>query len=42
MSTTIAGPVPELETDADEPYRAFLTGIWERLRDDGYPTGREG
>ena len=31
MSSTVAGPVPELDTEADEPYRAFLTGIWERL-----------
>jgi phosphoenolpyruvate carboxylase len=41
MSSTVAGPVPELDTDADEPYRAFLTGIWERVRDDAYPTGDE-
>ena len=41
MSTEVAGPVPELGTDADEPYRAFLTGIWERLRADGYRTGDE-
>ena len=41
MSTEVAGPVPELETDADEPYRAFLTSIWERLRDDGYRTGED-
>ncbi len=39
MSTTVIGPVPELEVDADEPYRAFLTRIWERLRDDGYRDG---
>jgi len=41
MSTEVAGPVPELGTDADEPYRAFLTGIWERLRAGGYRTGDE-
>ena len=41
MSTEVAGPVPELGTDADEPYRAFLTGIWERLRADGYRTADE-
>ena len=41
MSSTVAGPVPELDTEADEPYRAFLTGIWERVRDDAYPTGDE-
>ena len=41
MSTEVAGPVPELDTDADEPYRAFLTSVWERLRDDAYPTGHE-
>jgi phosphoenolpyruvate carboxylase len=39
MSTTVIGPVPELEVAADEPYRAILTQIWERLGDDGYPTG---
>ena len=41
MSTEVAGPVPELGTDADEPYRAFLTSVWERLRADGYRTGDE-
>ena len=41
MSTEVAGPVPELDADADEPYRAFLTGVWERLRADGYRTGAE-
>ncbi len=41
MSTEVIGPVPELGTDSDEPYRAFLTSIWERLRADGYHTGAE-
>jgi phosphoenolpyruvate carboxylase len=41
MSSTVAGPVPELDAEADEPYRAFLTRIWERVRDDAYPTGVE-
>ncbi|HKY24149.1 MAG TPA: phosphoenolpyruvate carboxylase [Gaiella sp.] len=41
MSTEVAGPVPELDADADEPYRTFLTGVWERLRADGYRTGAE-
>jgi phosphoenolpyruvate carboxylase len=41
MSATVAGPVPELDTEADEPYRAFLTRVWERLRDDGYATGAD-
>jgi phosphoenolpyruvate carboxylase len=41
MSTTVIGPVPELAVESDEPYRAFLTSIWERLRDDGYRTGAE-
>ncbi len=41
MSAAVAGPVPELDAEADEPYRAFLTRIWERLRDDAYPTGAD-
>ncbi len=41
MSSEVAGPVPELDPEADEPYRAFLTRIWERLREDGYRTGEE-
>ena len=40
MSTTVLGAVPELGVDADEPYRAFLTRIWERLGDDDYRDGR--
>jgi phosphoenolpyruvate carboxylase len=39
MSSTVTGPIPELGAAGDEPYRAFLTGIWERLRDDGYESG---
>jgi phosphoenolpyruvate carboxylase len=41
MSSNVVGPVPELGVEGDEPYRAFLTGVWERLRDDAYPTGAE-
>ena len=41
MSTAVAGPVPELDTEADEPYRAFLTAIWERLRADDYAPADE-
>ena len=41
MSADVVGPVPELVTDADEPYRAFLTSVWERLGDDGYRTGED-
>ena len=39
MSAEVAGPVPELGVEGDEPYRAFLTAIWERLREDGYESG---
>ncbi len=41
MSSTVAGPVPELDAEADEPYRAFLTRVWERLGDDDYATGTD-
>jgi phosphoenolpyruvate carboxylase len=36
MSTELVGPVPELESTSDEPYRGELVRIWERLADDGY------
>jgi phosphoenolpyruvate carboxylase len=39
MSTSVIGDVPELGVEGDEPYRAFLTRIWERLGDDGYRDG---
>ena len=38
MSTTVLGDVPELGSE-DEPFRARLTEIWDRLADDGYPDG---
>ena len=38
MSTTVIGRVPELG-DADEPFRAALVAIWERLGADEYPDG---
>jgi phosphoenolpyruvate carboxylase len=41
MSSTVTGPIHELDVAGDEPYRAFLTAIWERLRDDGYREGSE-
>jgi phosphoenolpyruvate carboxylase len=39
MSTTVIGRVPELG-DADEPFRAALVAIFERLGADVYPDGR--
>ncbi len=41
MSSSVTGPIPELDVDGDEPYRAFLTEIWERLRTDGYAAGAD-
>jgi phosphoenolpyruvate carboxylase len=38
MSTTVIGAVPELG-DADEPFRAALVSIFERLGADGYADG---
>ena len=38
MSTTVIGRVPELGTD-DEPFRAVLVRIWERLGADEYGDG---
>ena len=38
MSTTVIGRVPEVG-DADEPFRAVLVEIWERLGADGYADG---
>jgi len=40
MSTTVIGRVPEVG-DADEPFRAVLVAIWERLGADGYAGGAE-
>ncbi len=40
MSTTVVGAVPELGGE-DEPFRARLVEIWDRLRHDGYPGGAE-
>ena len=39
MSTTVIGPVPELGDDADEPFRAALVAIFERLGADDYADG---
>ena len=41
MSTELVGPVPELESTSDEPYRAALVRIWERLADDEYRDAEE-
>ena len=38
MATTVIGQVPEVG-DADEPFRAMLVAIWERLGADGYRDG---
>ena len=38
MSTTVVGAVPELGGE-DEPFRARLVEIWNRLTEDGYPDG---
>jgi len=40
MSTTVIGQVPE-RNDDDEPFRAVLVEIWERLGADGYADGNE-
>ena len=40
MSTTVIGPVSE-RADSDEPFRAILVEIWERLGADGYADGAE-
>ncbi len=40
MSTTVIGQVPE-RAEADEPFRAVLVEIWERLGADGYADGHE-
>ena len=40
MSTTVIGDVPELG-GADEPFRAALVRIWERLGEDAYADGDE-
>ncbi len=36
MSTELVGEVPELDATSDEPYRAELVRIWERLAADEY------
>ena len=41
MSTELIGPVPELESTSDEPYRAALVRIWDRLADDDYHDAEE-
>ena len=41
MSTELVGPVPELESTSDEPYRGALVRIWERLAADEYRDAEE-
>ena len=41
MSTELVGPVPELDSTSDEPYRAELVRIWERLAADEYRDAEE-
>ncbi len=41
MSTELVGDVPELGSTSDEPYRAELVRIWERLADDAYRDAEE-
>jgi phosphoenolpyruvate carboxylase len=41
MSTELVGPVPELDATSDEPYRAALVRIWERLAADDYRDAEE-
>ena len=41
MSTELVGDVPELDSTSDEPYRAELVRIWERLADDAYRDAEE-
>src|SRR4029453_5045269 len=35
MSTELVGPVPELDAESDQPYRAALVRMWDRLAGDG-------
>lgn len=39
MSTTVLGPVPELEGEGDQPFRDELVRIYERVGADGYADG---
>ena len=41
MSTELVGPVPELDSSSDEPYRVELVRIWERLAADEYRDAEE-
>ncbi len=41
MSTELVGPVPELDPTSDEPYRAALVQIWDRLAADEYSDAEE-
>ena len=41
MSTELVGPVPELGSTGDEPYRSELVRIWERLAADEYDDAEE-
>ena len=36
MSTELVGPVPELDPESDQPYRAALVRMWDRLAHDDY------
>lgn len=39
MASNLVGAVPELATEAPEPFRAELRRIWGQLADDAYPDG---
>jgi phosphoenolpyruvate carboxylase len=41
MSTDLVGPVPELDSTSDEPYRTTLVQIWDRLDADEYRDAEE-
>ena len=41
MSSELIGPVPELDTSSDQPYRDALVRIWERLAEDEYRDAEE-
>ena len=41
MSTELVGPVPELDPESDQPYRAALVRMWDRLARDEYADADE-
>ena len=41
ISSEIVGPVPELDSASDEPYRDALVRIWDRLAEDDYGEAEE-